>query len=102
MNIIEKNISSIKELCKKHKVKKLYAFGSVTNPKKFSRKSDVDLLVEFKKIPLLEYADNYFSFIENLEKLFHREVDLLTEKYLRNKYFIQNLNRTKKIVYSEN
>lgn len=99
MNIIKKNIKSIRDLCIKHKVRELYAFGSVINEKKFNKKSDVDLLVEFKKIPLLDYADNYFSFIEGLEKLFNRQVDLLTEKYLKNRFFIQNINRTKKKIY---
>ncbi len=99
MNLIQKNITAINHLCKKHRVKELYAFGSVIDEKKFNKKSDVDLLVEFKKIPLLQYADNYFSFIESLEKLFNRQVDLLTEKYLKNRFFIQNINRTRKKIY---
>jgi len=47
--IITKNISQIESLCKKYKVKELYAFGSVTDEKKFNDKSDVDLLVNFDK-----------------------------------------------------
>lgn len=60
---------------------------------------DVDLLVEFKKIPLLSYADNYFSFIDSLEKLFGRQVDLITAKYLRNRYFIESVNESKKKIF---
>jgi len=35
------------------------------------------MLVQFDKIDILEYADNYFDFKEKLEKLFGREIDLL-------------------------
>lgn len=29
MNLVDKNIEAVKDLCKKHKVRKLFAFGSV-------------------------------------------------------------------------
>ena len=54
MRLIELNMDRIIELCKKYKVKYLYAFGSIlTN--RFNDESDVDLLVRFNdsEIPLL-------------------------------------------------
>jgi len=96
--IITKNISQIESLCKKYKVKELYAFGSVTR-KDFKKNSDVDLLVNFKKLPLLDYADNYFDLIYSLEDVFKRRVDLLTIKSLKNPYFIEEVNETKVKVY---
>lgn len=96
--IITKNISQIESLCKKYKVKELYAFGSVTR-KDFKKKSDVDLLVEFKKMGVFKYGEAYFSLTESLEKLFERNVDLLTIKSLRNPYFIEELNETKVKIY---
>ena len=45
MQLIENNIHKIIDLCKKHKVHKLFVFGSIlTN--RFNDKSDVDLVVE--------------------------------------------------------
>ena len=45
MKLIENNLQKIIALCKKHKVRKLFAFGSVlTN--RFNEGSDVDLLEE--------------------------------------------------------
>jgi uncharacterized protein len=96
--IITKNISQIETLCKKYKVKELYAFGSVTR-KDFKKSSDVDLLVDFKKVPLLDYADNYFDLIYSLEEVFKRKVDLLTIRSLKNPYFIERVNETKVKVY---
>ena len=88
MNLVQENINSIKDLCQKHKVKELYAFGSVTDVKKFNRDSDVDLLVEFNDIAVTDYSNNYIQFISSLESLLGRTVDLVTAKYLRNRFFI--------------
>ena len=45
MNFFNNYLPGIIALCKKHKVKKLFAFGSVlTN--RFNDKSDIDLLEE--------------------------------------------------------
>ena len=58
MNPIESHINTIKSLCKLHKVKSLYAFGSVLT-EKFTSESDVDLVVDFENIDVLNYGDNY-------------------------------------------
>jgi len=98
MNLIEKNIDSLVSLCKQHKVKELYIFGSILTSK-FNKDSDIDMLVQFDKIDILEYADNYFDFKEKLEKLLGREVDLLENQAIRNPIFRKILDRDKKIIY---
>ena len=97
--IIANNLNEIKALCLTHKVKELYAFGSATSDK-FSNESDVDLLVEFNEISIEIYAENYFDFIEKLEKLLGREIDLITAKYLKNRIFIKRLNETKQMLFA--
>jgi hypothetical protein len=98
MNLIEKNIDTLIGLCKRHKVKELYIFGSILTPK-FNDSSDVDFLVQFDNVDILEYADNYFDFKEKLEKLFDREIDLLENQTIRNPIFRKVLDRDKKLVY---
>ena len=98
MNLIEKNIDTLIGLCKRHKVKELYIFGSILTPK-FNDSSDVDFLVQFDNVDILEYADNYFDFKEKLEKLLDREIDLLENQAIRNPIFRKVLDRDKKIVY---
>jgi predicted nucleotidyltransferase len=98
MNLVKKNINTISELCQKHKVKTLYAFGSVLTDK-FTDKSDIDLLVSFKKMPIENYADNYFEMAEKFEQLFNRPIDLVTENSLKNPYFIQSVNNSKQLIY---
>lgn len=85
-------------LCSTHKVKQLYAFGSVlTN--KFNNESDVDLIVDFEQLDVLEYGDNYYDLKFSLENIFKRSVDLLEEKALKNPYFIKTVNQNKKLIY---
>lgn len=98
MNIITAHQKELNELCKNYKVQSLYAFGSVLR-QDFSAKSDIDFLVNFQKMELLEYSDNYFDFLFALEKIFNRKIDLITEKSLKNPYFIEKLNKTKQLVY---
>jgi predicted nucleotidyltransferase len=98
MNIIEQKQDSIFRLCKLHKVKHLYAFGSALTGQ-FNDESDVDLIVDFQDIPVEEYADNYFNLKFSLQEVFNRPVDLLENKAIKNPYFLHGINRQKQIVY---
>ena len=66
---------------------------------KFNDKSDIDLLVSFNPLEFGEYADNYFQTAESFEKIFKRRVDLVTDKSLRNPYFVNAVNTTKQQIY---
>jgi uncharacterized protein len=88
----------LKSLCAKHRVARLYAFGSVLTPR-FSHESDLDFAVEFADVDLMDYADNYFDLKSSLEDLFERKVDLVEEKALKNRVFIQNMNQNKQLLY---
>lgn len=100
MKLIEINISKIIEICKRFHVRKLWAFGSILTPR-FSEKSDVDLCVDFDwdNIPLLESANNFFGFQEALELLLGRKIDITDDSAVRNPYFREELNETRKLIY---
>jgi hypothetical protein len=98
MNLVDKNIDGIKDLCKKHKVRKLFAFGSVLTSK-FKKTSDIDLIVDFQDVDLYSYADNYFDLKDSLELLFKREVDLLEDKAIKNPYMRQSIESSKQLIY---
>lgn len=51
MNIVDKHIGRIKELCEKHKGVKSFVLGSVLTPD-FEESSDIDFLVEFADVDL--------------------------------------------------
>ena len=99
MKLISNNIQTIRNLCEKFKVRKMYVFGSIlTN--RFNDCSDVDLLVNFDEdVTHHTYADLYFGLQGELEKLFGRKVDLVDEEVLKNKYFIREVNQTRQLIY---
>ncbi len=98
MKLIENNIHKIAALCKKHKVSKLFIFGSIlTN--RFNENSDVDFVVSFNKSEIADYFDNFFDFKYSLEDLFGRDVDLLEEQTIQNPYLKKNVDTTKMLIY---
>lgn len=89
----------IELLCQKHRVKSLYAFGSVLTDK-FNEKSDIDLIVDIDSNDPLDYAEKYFEIKFELEKVFNRKIDLLENKSVRNKYLQENIDKTKFLIYA--
>lgn len=98
MTILDRYSSVISDLCEQHKVRKLYAFGSVLT-ERFTDQSDIDLIVDFEAIDVESYADNYFDLKFSLQDIFKRRVDLLEEKALKNPFFIQAISQQRKVVY---
>lgn len=45
-------------------------------------------------------ADQYFGLLQALEELFGREIDLLTDRSLRNPYFISSVEKTRQLLYA--
>ena len=74
-------------LCRRFRVRKLDVFGSAVTGNFDPKNSDLDFLASFEPIEPARYADCYFSFREELARLFGRGVDLVTEPSLANRYF---------------
>ena len=100
MNPIESHNADITKLCKTHNVKSLYAFGSVVTDK-FNTESDIDLIVEFQQLDVLDYVDNYYDLKFSLEILLNREIDLIEEKAIKNPYFRKTINQNKQLIYGQ-
>ncbi len=97
--VIKNNIERIGELCKKNRVLKLYAFGSVCTTG-FSPLSDIDLIVDFKEnLEPIEQGEAWWNLFYEFKDLFHREIDLLVGKSLKNPYLIKEINKTKELLY---
>lgn len=95
---LENYIKQINKLCENHKVKQLFAFGSVVNDR-FTESSDIDLIVDFQTSDPLDYAENYFSLKFSLEELLKHPIDLLEQKAIQNKYLLQSINKSKRLIY---
>jgi hypothetical protein len=100
IQVIQDKLDEIKLLCKNHRVKSFFLFGSGAKGN-YNQHSDLDFLVQFAEdISLMDYADNYFSLLEGLELITGKRVDLVTEKSLKNPILIEEIHRTKEFLYA--
>jgi predicted nucleotidyltransferase len=100
MGLLETYKDQIQRLCKDHRVKTLYSFGSV-NTQKFTSDSDVDLMVDFAINDPIEYTDNYFDLKFELERILNRSIDLLENKAIKNPFLRENIDRSKVLIYGQ-
>ena len=98
MKLIKDNQSILNVLCENHKVKQLFLFGSILTDN-FNDKSDIDFLIQFYDIELMNYFDNYMDFKESLEKLFNRSVDLVENQAIKNPIFRKVVDNQKQLIY---
>ncbi|MGD9275660.1 MAG: nucleotidyltransferase domain-containing protein [Candidatus Pacearchaeota archaeon] len=77
-DIILKKIEKEKAKLKKKGVKKIGLFGSYAKDSQ-KKDSDIDFLIEFKKIDF----DRYLYILNLLEKIFKKKIDLVIESDLK-------------------
>lgn len=92
-------LTQIKEFCQQYQVAKFYLFGSSTGTNFDTNRSDLDFLVEFKKMTPTNHAESYFSLKEALVNLFQRSIDLIEYKAINNPYLLKQINQEKIIIY---
>ena len=97
--VIENKKDKLIQLCEKYEIAELYVFGSATTESFDPGRSDIDFLVKFKPSVARHRFDNFFNFLEELNQLFNRPVDLVEPGGLRNPYFKEMVNKTKQMVY---
>lgn len=87
------------ELLKKHNIKNAYIFGSALTDN-FNENSDVDFLVNLQDgLDPVDAGGHLWDLEYELKDLLHREIDLLTERSLKNPYFISEINATRQVIY---
>lgn len=97
--LVEEHRTSIAALCQAYGVQRLDLFGSATSEAFDASRSDLDFVVTFADKTPGTYADRYLGFAEELERLFRRKVDLVTERSIRNPYFRRAVEDTRQPVY---
>lgn len=98
--LIEDKIDEIITLCKKHNVTSIALFGSAAN-NTMTNDSDIDFLVQFSdSLDVLDYADNYFLFLNGLELITGKKIDLISVKSLKNPILKEEINRSKIELYA--
>ena len=98
MNPVQHNMESIKSLCRRHRVRKLFVFGSVLSGS-FNAGSDIDFIVDFSAMEVSKYADNYFDLKFSLENLLQRPIDMVEQQTISNPYFKKAVEKQKQLIY---
>jgi hypothetical protein len=92
----------IASLCERFGVRRLEVFGSAASEEQFDpRTSDVDLIVEFEPgCDLGPWLERYFAFRNALSEVVGYPVDLVMSSAMKNRHFIREANRTRKLIYA--
>jgi predicted nucleotidyltransferase len=98
MELIDKHIDDLKQLCKTFHVSELYPFGFVVTSG-FEKDSDIDFLVQFGNIDLMDYLDNYIDFKKSLQALYNKKIDLVEQQTLENPILKRSIDRNKRKIY---
>ena len=101
IDLIEQRREQIEVLCRQFQVQRLEVFGSAADADRFdSNRSDVDFLVEFAPEGESHIAELYLDLIAALKDLMGREVDVVMTRAIRNPYFRQVVDRSRRTLYA--
>ena len=89
----------IQRLCLRYSVRSLALFGSAATGGYDPERSDLDFVVEFRKLEPGEYADAYFGLLQSLQDLFKSPVDLVVGSAIKNPYFLRSVESTRTPLY---
>lgn len=89
----------IEKLGRAHHARTLWLFGSAACGDFDPATSDLDFLVVFEPNQMQSAWDDYFGLKEGLEAMFERKVDLVDREAMKNRYVIQSVDETRKLIY---
>jgi predicted nucleotidyltransferase len=95
--LIDDNRTAIANVCRRHGVRRLEAFGSILRGD-FGAESDVDILVEFEPAAAGSFQ-NFLDLKESLEALLGRSVDLLELHAVRNRRLRHYIEKSRFPIY---
>ena len=98
--VLENKLGAIAEVCVRHGVVRLDAFGSALRDDFRPDESDLDLLVEFGPMEPYARVDAYFGMLEELRALLGLEVDLVMAGAVKNPYIARDIERTRRMLYA--
>lgn len=98
--VIEDNLEALRKLCQHYRVIRLEVFGSTATDAFDPGSSDVDLLAEFDLNGEESALEQYIGFILAAEKLLGCKVDLVNPNSIRNGFFAQGVDATRRPLYA--
>lgn len=99
--LFDQKRGALADLCRTFGVRRLELFGSAAVGCFVEGKSDFDFLVTFRGDGVSGLARRYLGLAEGLEQLLGRPVDLVTPDSIRNPYFRQTVDATRRLIYED-
>lgn len=97
--IVSSKLPQIRTLCKEHKVRELYVFGSRGKNGKPHKNSDFDLLVEIDETDPINKGRLLLNLYLEFEKLFKSKVDLVTPESIKNPILEEYVGTSRELIY---
>ena len=86
-------------VCRRHRVSRLEVFGSAARGTDFDPEtSDADFLVEYHNDNNVSFT-GHFRLEDALSDVLGRKVDLVQPEAIRNRYLLEEINRSRELVY---
>jgi predicted nucleotidyltransferase len=96
----EDNRKALAEICDKYRGRRLDLRSLTSTGEDIpDAQTELDLLVEFLPMSVMEYARIHFP-LEELEKLFAREIPLLRTDDIKLEFFHRQLTRRRTLLYA--
>ena len=96
---VANRLDELRDICRRHQIKRLEVFGSAAVGDFNPETSDIDFLVDFGDAPIKPWFGNHTDLKNDLESLFDRKVDLVSDKAIRNPYFRKSVDATREAIY---
>lgn len=95
-DVVGAKLPELQKLCRQFGVRRLDLFGSAATGRFDPARSDLDFLVEFVSPGP---GKRYLQFLDELEKLFGRKVDLIDETALQNPYLRRQIEIERRTLF---
>jgi predicted nucleotidyltransferase len=99
ISVLVDKMDAIRQACKHFNVVRLDIFGSALREDFEPDRSDIDFLVDFGPMPPFDKPDAYFGLLNELRTILGTEVDLVMVGALKNRYILDDVNRSKQQLY---
>lgn len=97
---IQSYLPELHSLFQKYNIEKAFLFGSSATGNFHPDKSDIDLMVSFsKELSVTEKGQGFLDLYDDLNQLFKRKVDLLTDQPIRNIFLRNSIEKSKILIY---
>ena len=93
-------IAEVVGLCRRFGAIRLEVFGSAATGDFDPQRSDLDFVVEFERVRSPDIFERYFGLKTALEAVLGCPVDLVMAGAMRNPYFIESVNRSRRLIYA--